>query len=188
MEDFIVQDAGSSGLLLPDRSVLRRVRVFDATIFGLNCHGSCTVSDSVFSGNGVGITGETIFITQSQVTGNRGDGINVGPSSVVRDNLVSGNTGSGIVARDRSLIVGNNVRGSGGHGIHIWLLGETRVEANNVVSNTGFGIYIETGGNFVVKNSGRGNAAGFLTTNGVTPNVAPVEVGTATNPWANVQY
>lgn len=94
------------------------------------------IRDSVISGNGEGIVapGSSMLVEGCTVVGNTaGDGIRVGPRSLVADNLVSGNSGDGIEISDQGIVRGNVVVANTGFGIN--LFANTLVLENTVTTN-----------------------------------------------------
>ena len=131
---------------------------------------SCTVSNNGSSGSG-SFQRAGIFVSQA---------------SRVVGCVVTDNAGSGIVFQDRNYIAENSIFRNGGNGLENSGQGENRLEANNLVSNTGWGILVGSAGNFIIRNSARGNQLGPFSI--VGGNVAPVEVGTISNLASNVAF
>ena len=113
-------------------------------------------------------------------------GIFVGQASRVVGCTTQDNAGSGIAFGDRNFIAENNVFRNGGNGLENIGQGENRLEANNLVSNTGWGILVGSAGNLIIRNSARGNQLGRFSIAG--GNVAPVEVGAISNLASNVAF
>ncbi len=113
-------------------------------------------------------------------------GIFVRQASRVVGCTTQDNAGSGIVFGDRNFIAENNIFRNGGSGLENYGQGENRLEANNLVSNTGWGILVGSAGNFIIRNSARGNQLGPFSI--VGGNVAPIEVGTISNMASNVSF
>jgi len=138
---------------------------------------------------GPGSLAESCTVSNNGTTGNGSilrAGIFVGQASRVVGCVVTDNAGSGIVFQDRNYIAENSVFRNGGNGLQNSGLGENRVEANNLVSNTGWGILVGSAGNFIIRNSARGNQLGAFSV--VGGNVAPIEVGTISNMASNVSF
>ena len=171
VEDVIVSDCGTTGFAYSGIYLVRGI-----------------VRGSIVRGNKqAGIT--VLFdglVEDCIADGNGNYGIEAGTGTTVRDCTVRHNGSAGIAIGDRTMIVGNNVSDNVGSGIFTYGGSDNRIEGNNVVSNQRFGIECSTTGNFVVKNSSRSNSFGpWLLLLG---NVAPSEVGTATNAWSNVAF
>jgi parallel beta-helix repeat protein len=116
--------------------------------------------------------------------------INVGPGSLVADNVVRGSHGmalnAGSVARGNVVsggVSGGGIRAAGS---------QCRIEDNHLIGNTGVGVTVDssTSNTLVVRNHAVGNSAGnysflgtvihgpLVTTTGVTTN----------HPWANFSF
>ena len=119
-----------------------------------------------FGGGGVSLPGRYQRVANLHVYKNRGDGIAVGPHSVVVENHVIGNGGGLNVSRGESLILRNIIRRNGGHGIDGG--GESWVEQNTIEDNDGEGIFVTVGsllrGNIVRRSGRNGLLLGTFTT------------------------
>jgi hypothetical protein len=149
---------------------------------GIQLTGGTATHSSAIS-NGTGTTGSGIVGSQGasiincMAQSNRKDGINVASDCVVR-----GNTG--------------NLNGQGvadGGGIHATGRAN-RIEENNTSTND-IGIKVDLDGNFIVKNSSRGNpiAYSFAAGNSVGDQINVWNGGAgaiivSSNPWANFLY
>lgn len=146
---------------------------------------------------------------------NTGSGITGGQSVAILDNTSSSNTTHGIVVNDDCRVRGNTCDGNGsaiadGAGIYVSddpiILNsnsDNRIEENNCTDNDR-GIWVDDGGNLVIRNTCSGNGSNFeitATNNrwGTIVNITganPVTVSgnnaastmASTDPWANFAY
>ena len=148
------------------------------------------IRDSLASDNqgvGINLVGPVGIVENCRAAFNTVGGVRLGRSSTIRHSVVSENSGYGIQIDQRDLVAENEVYGNTGDGIVVAIAGECRIEGNSVTSNGGYGINATSGGNFIIRNSGRANTAGNFHITGAG-NVAPVETGAITNAASNVNY
>ncbi len=161
---------------------------FDGIITSIGCTVSgCTVRDNLDDGisvtTGCTLRGCTVY--------NSGDnGIIVINSCTIQGCTVSFSAGDGIQASGDCRIIGNNcdsngVGGGDGAGIHI-ISFDNRIEGNNVTDNDR-GIDVDVAGNFIFKNTARGNFNNYAIVNGNdvgTIQFSPVGAGA----WDNFSF
>lgn len=110
-----------------------------------------------FGSDGIQLRGLSHRVEDVYTFGNGGDGIEVGPNSVLIRNLARDNGGSGLnVDRGESLILSNTAQGNRCHGIDGG--GTSWVSGNLIEDNTGEGLFLTIGSlatKNVVRRSGR---------------------------------
>lgn len=125
---------------------------------------------------------------------NTGDGFALASATVIRDSTASANGDIGIRISNDSLVLNNICDGNTTSGIGL-SSGDTRVEGNNVTDNP-IGIQtINSGGNFIVRNTAAGNTTAFSP--GTFDKYGPIialpngdisATAGADHPWANFIY
>ncbi len=203
-----VSENGGAGIYSNRGANVTSCAVFANGDYGISILAGATVSDCVVIRNAAGglwVGDGTVTACSVHYNGMDQDGTTVldsaapgisGTSRVTIMNCaVNRNTGDGIYVDDDCLVVGNtcsaNDSDGDGVGVGIRAYGNSnRLEANNVVHNQGYGIYVEGAFNLVVKNSAGGNGSGGLE-NYYIDNPTYNKVGTITGdpmtagPWAN---
>ena len=110
-----------------------------------------------FGSDGIQLRGLSHRVEDIHAFGNGGDGIEVGPNSVVIRNLVRRNGGGGLnIGRGESLIMYNTAQGNRSHGIDGG--GTSWVLENLIEDNAGEGVFLTIGSlaaKNVVRRSGR---------------------------------
>jgi hypothetical protein len=110
-----------------------------------------------FGSDGVQLRGLSHRVEDVHTFANGGDGIEVGPNSVLIRNLARQNGGAGFnVSRGESLIMNNTAQGNRGHGIDGG--GTSWVSENLIEDNAGEGLFLTIGSlatKNVVRRSGR---------------------------------
>jgi parallel beta helix pectate lyase-like protein len=177
LQDLTVKSCTGSGVQLTDGIITGCTFLSDG-LSGIIASGVVIVRDTRSSGSyaGMDLQGSRSLVDDCVLDGNFGWGIRIGSSN-----------GDGILIRDRVMVAENNVYGNTGDGIGTVGEGESRIEGNSLMSNGGYGINSTAGGNFIVRNCGRGNALGNFHITG-PGNVAPIETGTITNAVSNVSF
>jgi parallel beta-helix repeat protein len=166
---------------------------------GIKVGEGCTVVDSTSHSN----------ISTAPSTSSTGMGFDLSLGSTIRGCTASNNEGNGIRLSSDCIAVQNLCDGNGnnGDGAGIHAAGsDTRIEGNNVTDNDR-GIYVQVGGNLIIKNSAAGNTFNYVIFDGnfygeiknavapmgsptppaVNGNSAPSSIGT-TDPWANISF
>jgi parallel beta-helix repeat protein len=110
----------------PGQNRIERMRIQENSDFGAVISGSAIVKDSIFSKNGICIFHECPTRTTN------GDGLRVGPDSVVTGNTSSGNAGHGIFVSGGT-VIGNTADGNGDSGLTV--NGASTVQNNTAVGN-----------------------------------------------------
>lgn len=112
----------------PGKNRVERMRLLQNSEFGLVMTGTAIVRDSIVFNNGT-----CIFADGCPEPSTSGDGINVGPNSIVSGNTSFANTGHGIWVGPGSTVTGNSANGNGQSGLAIGA-GST-VTGNTAVAN-----------------------------------------------------
>lgn len=189
VEDITIESCSSTGANLAVASVANSKFVFNGSD-GIGSGYTVEIRDSLASDNqgvGINLTGPVSIVENCRAAFNTVGGVRLGRSSTIRHSVVSENYGYGIQIDQRDFVAENEIYGNMGDGIVTAGSGECRIEGNNVMSNGGYGINSTSGGNFIVRNSARGNTTGNFHITGVG-NVAPVETGAITNAASNVSF
>ena len=99
---------------------------------------------------------------------------------------VHSNAGDGIYLGDQNHAIGNDATMNGQSGISSEFGRGNRIEANQLWSNSGYGISLLSNLNLLLRNTAKGNTLGnFQIPFG---NTAPIETGTVVNPASNVSF
>ena len=145
----------------------------------------CTAGEN--SGPGIVATdGSTV--ENCTVNDNSGAGINANNGCRIEGNMTRNNQQEGILVNFSCVVRDNNCNGDGAAaGLHgaIHVMGESnRIEGNHI-TYADVAMYLQAGGNTVVRNSLRGNTATLNTVGG--NDLAPFTPASgAINPWANI--
>jgi hypothetical protein len=104
---------------------------------------------------------QNLAIYNGTVRGWGGNGIDAGNASNAQYERLrlAGNTGDGLVIGSSAITHDCVAASNGGSGLHV-TGSDSRIEANNVNSNTVSGIRVDGVSNLVIKNNAAGNAAG----------------------------
>jgi parallel beta-helix repeat protein len=189
LEEVTIESCSGTGANVSVASVANCKFVFNGSD-GIGSGYTVEIRDSLASDNqgvGINLTGPVSIVENCRAAFNTVGGVRLGRSSTIRHSVVSENYGYGIQIDQRDFVAENEVYGNSGDGIVTAGAGECRIEGNNVMSNGGYGINSTSGGNFIVRNSARGNTSGNFRVTGVG-NIAPIETGTITNAVSNVSY
>jgi parallel beta-helix repeat protein len=178
-----------------------------------NCNALGNIGTDVFScgisiGTGSTITASTAYANWSynaNLSAKTGMGFDVGGGSTIQGCTAVNNRGNGIRLIGSSLVRGNNCafNGSSGDGAGIHAISSSnRIEGNSVVGNDR-GIDVDGSGNVIVSNTAKQNTTNYdiaannvfgpivdrtaAASAAVAGNSAPSSMGT-TDPWANVSY
>jgi hypothetical protein len=135
----------------PGQNRIERMRIQDNSDFGAALSGSAIVKDSIFSRNGVCIFDGCPTRTTT------GDGLFVGPDSVVTGNASSGNAGHGIFVSGGT-VIGNTADGNGDSGLTV--NGGSTVQ-NNTAAGNAVGLAIGCP-SVIVGNTAVGNATNLV--------------------------
>jgi parallel beta-helix repeat protein len=111
----------------PGQNRIERMRVQENSDFGVAISGGAIVKDSIFSKNGI-----CIFLDGCPTRTTNGDGLSVGPDSVVTGNASSGNAGHGIFVSGGT-VIGNTADGNGESGLTV--NGASTVQNNTAAGN-----------------------------------------------------
>jgi hypothetical protein len=184
---------GDPGILASSQCVLESCIADANSGVGISAGDKSLVSDCAADANtlnGIEVgSGGTIT---SCVSGANHKGIYAGHGSVVRHCTVRENRTDGIFATYGVEVSGNNCsrNGSavGGDGAGIYAEGvDNRIDGNLILSNDR-GIETAIGGNTIIRNSASGNGNNYGTIAGGN-DLGPIgTAGSATSPWANVQF
>src|SRR5262245_22506583 len=162
LEQVTIESCSSTGANVSVASVTGCKFVFNGAD-GIGSGYTVEIRESLASDNqgvGISLSGPVSIIENCRVAFNTVGGVRLGRSSTIRQSVVSENYGYGIQIDQRDFVAENEVYGNLGDGIVTAGAGECRIEGNNVVSNGGYGINSTSGGNFIVRNSARGNTSG----------------------------
>jgi hypothetical protein len=165
-------------------------------------------------GNGITL-GVSSTITASSAGHNRDRGIELGGHGQASACTAQGNTNSGIFCNAYAVITRCSASGNQGHGIEsgwdtlvlentcfgngsgtnfgagIFVAGDgNRIECNNLAGNDHGLLCTNSSGNFIIRNSARGNGTNYVITGVQTvgPTVTATGTITTNNPWANFSY
>src|SRR5262245_17586825 len=186
LDGVTVESCSGTGAILSVASIASCKFVFNGSD-GIGSGYTVEIRDSLATDNqgvGINLTGPVSIVENCRAAFNTIGGVRLGRSSTIRHCTVSENYGYGVQIYDRNFVAENEVYGNSGDGIATYGAGECRIEGNNVMSNGAYGINSTSGGNFIVRNSARGNTSGNFHITGVA-NVAPVETATITNAASN---
>jgi len=199
-----------SGVRAPRNSLIIDVHAEGNGQVGIYAEYGSVVINSTATGNqsGFSVTGASIkncTATFNDITGisatnsstidgcsaraNGGNGFYVSDSSI-RDSTSTFNGGDGIHVLTKASVVGNLCSANGDAGIQV-NGNDNRIEANNVVDNTGPGFDVNVGGNIIIKNTASGNGQNYaqiVAGNAVGQVQAVSGTFTNTNAWANFSY
>lgn len=177
VRDCVAIGNGEVGFYLYGYAVIRNSQAIENSWTGIWVQQDGLVEDCLAEGNGgsgpsydrqfrAGITTQYASkVVRCRVQSNAGDGIYLGDFNYVTGNTATMNGLSGITSEF-------------GHG--------NRVEANQLWSNSGYGIFLSSNLNLLLRNTARDNTMGnFQIPFG---NTGPVETGTVSNPASNVSY
>ena len=122
----------------------------------------CTAQSNSLRGIATSADSTVVSCTSSS---NIGDGIFAGEGSTVRGCTVSSNTFHGIVVRSNCSVTHNtcSFNGNGGNGAGILASGgsDNRIEGNNC-TGADWGIFVDTAGNIIIKNTCSGNGLDWV--------------------------
>jgi hypothetical protein len=158
---------------------------------GISIPAGSVIIGCAANGNGTGITtGDGCRIEGCVANWNGGgdfeNGISTGIRSTVKECTTISNAASGIVVKGDSVVIDShssfNGRGSSAAGILVSGAG-SRIEANHVRDNNGYGIGAGAG-DLIIRNSAGNNSTNYFPSSG--SNFGPIQSpATATNPFAN---
>jgi parallel beta-helix repeat protein len=187
----IARDNGSDGIIMTNAGgVIEQCVAISNGGDGFACaDGTTMVNCSSLNNDGVGIScmnsGHTII--GCTVTNNDAGGLKASSASVVKDCTLRYNFTFGINISFDCFIVGNEIvgtQGAGISGVNIGGQGRSRIEGNNICSNTTGIDLANNPGNFIYKNTLRSNTTNL---NLGTGNSAPTSGDPATaGPWHNI--
>ncbi|MHC4537806.1 MAG: right-handed parallel beta-helix repeat-containing protein, partial [Planctomycetota bacterium] len=182
IKDCVVIDCNDWAIRCGHVSVITGNNVLKNAHSGIVAEFGCTVKDNTVASNGMkGISVSTgCMVTGNKVSDCNEEGIFAGSDCIIADNIVNSNRNGGIKV-DKGIVTGNTLRGNAGDdididssckvtnnqctgnggdsGIHVRGSGN-RIEGNNVI-NSGIGIDVDAGYNFIIKNSASGNTTNY---------------------------
>jgi len=186
-------------------------RISDCSAYSNSVHGictsvACTISDcSAYQNSQVGIyIGIGSTISDCSAYGNSTYGIWANHDSTISGCVARYNSNHGIfVSGSDSKISGNTCDGNGWGGVGAGIYvndSDNRIGSNNATDND-FGIYVNSIGNLIIRNSARGNSTNYViaSNNVVGAILSPTPSGAisgsaggggwgSTDPWANFAF
>ncbi len=184
-----IQNSGA-GIVVGGQSVLTACSAADNGQYGIRAGTGSVVERCTAEGNqddGI-IAGGSSVVRGSAVFFNTGDGVEAGPHSLVEGCAASNNGADGVRCAANARVIGNICNVNGGAGVHA-TLPANHLDGNTVQGNQR-GIDVDTGGNFVVRNTAGGNSTNYAITGTQTIGPIVTAAGTiiSTNPWANFEF
>ncbi len=187
----VARDNGSTGIIMTNcGGVIEQCAAISNDGDGFVCFdGTTMLNCSSLDNDGIGIScgnsGHTII--GCTVAGNDSGGIKASSATVIKDCTLRYNLTFGINISFDCFIVGNEIVGNqvaGISGVNIGGQGRSRIEGNNICSNTTGIDLANNPGNFIYKNTLRSNTTDL---NLGTGNSAPTSGDPATaGPWYNI--
>lgn len=204
----VVQDCAGGGVSTGVGSIVERCAILYTLTSGTGAgitvaDGSIVRDCTVRQVRGTGIlAGGDCQVSGCMVSRGNADGVNIGQRSTIRQCTIVGHTGNGVVVNGVACAVldntlDSNAAGSTTSGGIISTQNSGRIE-NNTLVNNGQGLRITGIGNFIARNTARGNLTNFTigSSNAYGPvvnvalqgNIGNNPDGNAIHPWANFSY
>ncbi len=195
VSECIATGNGNDGIHIAGESVVRDCVAMENGGFGIYTASLSTVINCTanFNTNSGIVSDGSGLVSGCTANRNSAHGISLWSGGDVTSCVAEGNIINGIVVSSMCRVIGNSCTGNGagaGAGAGVRITGNScRVEDNNVTGND-WGVRVDIAGNFIVRNTARGNGTNYLTSG--TQTIGPIITATGTittnSPWANFEF